>query len=41
MYLKNKEFVHQVAKKDNYYIGMHGQQNIKIFLTLDGSTLNY
>jgi len=23
-----KEFVHQVVKKDYYYIRMHGQQNI-------------
>jgi len=25
----NKEFVHQVGKKDYHYIRMHGQQNIK------------
>jgi hypothetical protein len=27
--LKNKEFVHQVSKKDYYFIRIHGQQNIK------------
>ena len=32
MYLKNKESMHQVGKKDYYYIRMHGQQNIKIFI---------
>jgi len=26
----NKEFVHQVGKKDYNYIRMHGQQNIEI-----------
>jgi len=32
MYLKNKEFLHQVGKKQCYYIRMHCQQNIKICL---------
>jgi len=29
MYLKNKESVHQVGKKEYYYIRVPGQQNIK------------